>query len=57
MSDLGISYRAAARGIGSHASYISDMLNRRRAHPGDALRTRLADWLDQQETNPKEENR
>lgn len=46
MRQKGLSYRLAAAELGTHASYLSDILNCRRAHPGYAMRNRLADLLD-----------
>ena len=47
MKSKGLSYRIAAAELGTHASYLSDILNARRGHPGYALRRRLAQLLEE----------
>jgi transcriptional regulator with XRE-family HTH domain len=47
LSRKGWSYRFAASELGTHASYLSDILNARRGHPGYALRARLANLLEE----------
>ncbi|MBI4024828.1 MAG: helix-turn-helix domain-containing protein [Verrucomicrobia bacterium] len=41
MRNVGLSYRKAAPLAHAHHTYISDILNGRRQHPGWALRARL----------------
>ena len=41
----GLSYRTVAKAIGTHASYLSDILNEKRGHPGYALRNRVSEYL------------
>ena len=45
MRQVGLSYRRVAPLVGCNFSYLSDILNGKRLHPGYAVRQRLADLI------------
>jgi hypothetical protein len=56
MRRAGLSYRRVAPLIGCHFSYLSDILNGRRLHPGYAVRQRLADLISNHTKQPSSVN-